>query len=217
VTTKAAPPRVLDAQERVAEVLFGLIMALSFTGTIQASIADREEVRLVLIAALGCNVAWGLIDAVMFLVSQLVYRGRELHTWRRFARATDDAGRRAALTEEVPAAVVALLQHDELEQLHAHAEQQVREQRVRLHWHDLRGALAVCLLVIVATFPVVLPYFFIVDLATAKRISNLVSILLLFAAGAALGRFSGGKPLWIGLSMVAIGVLLVGVTIALGG
>jgi hypothetical protein len=55
------------------------------------------------------------------------------------------------------------------------------------------------------------------DLGTAKRVSNAVSIVMLFLAGCALGRFAGGRPLWLGLSMVGIGVALVGVTIALGG
>ena len=69
--------RVLDPVDRSSEVLFGLIMALTFTGTISVAEADREEVRSMLVAALGCNIAWGLVDGVMYVVTALVQRARE--------------------------------------------------------------------------------------------------------------------------------------------
>lgn len=70
---KRAP--VLNPIDRVSEIIFGLIMALSFTG---AATASREEIRTVLFAALGCNLAWGLVDGVMYLVSLLTERTRNL-------------------------------------------------------------------------------------------------------------------------------------------
>jgi hypothetical protein len=69
--------RVLDPVDRSSEVLFGLIMALTFTGTISVAEADREEVRSMLVAALTCNIAWGLVDGVMYVVTALVQRARE--------------------------------------------------------------------------------------------------------------------------------------------
>ncbi len=69
--------RVLDPIERSSEVLFGLIMALTFTGTLSVAEADREEVRSMLVAALTCNIAWGLVDGVMYVVTALVQRARE--------------------------------------------------------------------------------------------------------------------------------------------
>ena len=55
--------RVLEPIERVSEVLFGLIMVLTFTGSLSVAEAGREDVRTMLIGALGCNLAWGIIDA----------------------------------------------------------------------------------------------------------------------------------------------------------
>jgi uncharacterized membrane protein len=69
--------RVLDPVDRTSEVLFGLIMALTFTGTISVAEADREEVRSMLVAALTCNIAWGLVDGMMYVVTALVQRARE--------------------------------------------------------------------------------------------------------------------------------------------
>ena len=52
------PDRVLEPSERIAEILFGLIMALTVTGATSVVTADRTQIRTMLIAALGCNIAW---------------------------------------------------------------------------------------------------------------------------------------------------------------
>jgi VIT1/CCC1 family predicted Fe2+/Mn2+ transporter len=209
--------RVLDPQERVSEILFGLIMALSFTGAIQVSTAGRDEVRPVLVAALGCNVAWGIIDAVLYLMSRLVERSRRLVVLRRFADADSDAARREVLAEQTPLRVVEVLRSEDLATLSAFAADGLRRERVRLTSTDLRGAAGVFLLVVAATFPVVLPYFFTDDVTLAKRVSNGVSLVMMFLAGCVLGRYTGVSPARLGLAMVLLGVFLVGLTIALGG
>src|SRR5215510_246300 len=67
--------RVLDPMDRISEVLFALIMVLTYTGTLSVATADHAEVRTMLIGALGCNLAWGLVDAVMYLLGVLAERG----------------------------------------------------------------------------------------------------------------------------------------------
>ena len=69
--------RILDPVDRFGEVLFGLIMVLTFTCTLSVAESGREDIRLMLVAALGCNVAWGLVDAVMYVITVLVRRARE--------------------------------------------------------------------------------------------------------------------------------------------
>src|SRR5436190_14832201 len=72
--------RLLDPMDRVSEVLFGLIMVLTFTGSLSVAEAGRDEVRTMLIGALGCNLAWGIIDAVLYLIGRMAERGRGLRT-----------------------------------------------------------------------------------------------------------------------------------------
>ena len=55
---------MLDPSERTAEVLFGLIMVLTFTGSLSAAEAGPDDIRAMLIGALGCNIAWGIIDGL---------------------------------------------------------------------------------------------------------------------------------------------------------
>jgi len=78
--TVARPPTLpfLDPATALSEVLFGLIMTLTFTLTAGIIIADegREGARQLLIAVIGCNIAWGIIDGALYLVGELLNRGR---------------------------------------------------------------------------------------------------------------------------------------------
>ena len=80
MATEATKPRnrLLDPVDRISEVLFGLIMVLTSTGTLSVISAGRAETRTMIIGALGCNLAWGIIDAGMYLMGCLADRGREL-------------------------------------------------------------------------------------------------------------------------------------------
>jgi hypothetical protein len=67
IIAKEVRESVLSPVDRVSELLFGLFMALSFVGAV--SVAETgEQIEAMFIAAVGCNLAWGLVDAVMFLV-----------------------------------------------------------------------------------------------------------------------------------------------------
>jgi len=210
--------QVLDPVDRVSKIIFGLIMALTFTGTISAATAGREEVRTVLYAALGCNLAWGLVDAVMYLIRTLTERARNLSLLRRIRSAANPHDAHAIIAQELPGRLGTLISTDSLEDMRQRliALPQLPT-RARLGRDDYAGALWVFLLVVLATFPVVIPFIFIAETALAMRVSNAVALLMLYAAGHAYGRHAGGVPWRSGLAMMAIGAALVLATIALGG
>ena len=62
-----------------------------------------------------------------------------------------------------------------------------------------------------------MPFLFMQDVAAAMRVSNAIAIALLFLTGYAFGRAAGRRPWVMGLSMVVLGVVLVALTMALGG
>src|ERR1700754_5342597 len=70
--------KYLDPATSMGEVLFGLIMTLTFTLGAGLIIEEegREGARQLLIATIGCNIAWGIIDAALYLAGQLFDRGR---------------------------------------------------------------------------------------------------------------------------------------------
>src|SRR5438477_12695870 len=81
--------RVLEPIDRVSEVLFGLIMVLTFTGSLSVAEAGRDDVRTMLIGALGCNLAWGIIDGALYLMVCLADKGRAMVTFRAVRKAAD--------------------------------------------------------------------------------------------------------------------------------
>jgi hypothetical protein len=210
--------RVLEPNDRIAEVLFGLIMVLTFTGSLSVAEADRAEVRTMLIGALGCNVAWGIIDAVLYLMGSLSEKGTGLLTFRAVRRAADPAHARRLILDALPTVVAAVLAPSELDSLHQRLKQLPEPPaRARLETNDWLGGLGVFLLVFASTFPVATPFMFMQDARPALRLSNAIAIVLLFILGHAFGRCIGRSPLVTGLSMVALGTILVGMTMALGG
>src|SRR5512139_73668 len=94
--------RVLDPVSRISEIIFGVLMALSFTGALNAATAGREEVRTVMLTALGCNLAWGLVDAVMYLVATMTERGRNLTLLHLVRSAAQPEDAHASIAEALP-------------------------------------------------------------------------------------------------------------------
>jgi hypothetical protein len=210
--------RVLDPIDRVSEVLFGLIMVLTFTGSLSVAEAGRDDVRAMLIGALGCNLAWGIIDGVLFLMGSLADKGRGLITLQAVRKSTDPEHAQRLIAGALPPVVASVLEPTELESLRQRLTQ-LPEPPPRARWNkdDWLGALGVFLLVFLATFPVVIPFIFMRNAMPALRVSNVIAIVLLFLTGYAFGRITGRRPWAVGVSMVVLGSILVGITIALGG
>src|SRR5512134_1320293 len=106
----ASSKRVLEPIARISEVLFGLIMVLTFTGSLSIAEAGRDDVRAVLIGALGCNLAWGMIDAIFFLMGCVAEKGRSLAAFRAARTAADPADGQRLIAEALPPVVASVLQ-----------------------------------------------------------------------------------------------------------
>jgi VIT1/CCC1 family predicted Fe2+/Mn2+ transporter len=88
---------------------------------------------------------------------------------------------------------------------------------VELGGKDALAALAIFLIVVASTFPVVLPFAFFTDVETAKWVSRGLSLAMLFAGGLALGRYAGYGSWKAGLLMAGLGTALTVAIVALGG
>ena len=140
-------------------MLFGLIMVLTFTGSLSVAEAGREDVRTMLIGALGCNLAWGIIDAVFYLMGCLAEKGRGLATFRAVREAADPEQAQRLIADALPPVVASVLEPAELEAMRLRLKQLPEPPgRARLDQDDWRGALGVFLLVFLSTFPVVIPF-----------------------------------------------------------
>jgi hypothetical protein len=209
--------RALDPADRASELLFGLIMVLTFTLSLGASEAGKADINVVLIGALGCNLAWGVIDAVMYLMGVRGERGLAGSAARAIRNADSPEAAYATIAGQLPPAILPALSTKDFERIRLHLRTLPEESlEPPIGPQDYLAAIGVFFLVFFCVLPVAAPFLLIDDLQTALRISNAVAILMLFLTGFAFGRHIG-RPWQVGLSMVAIGLVLVAIAIALGG
>lgn len=214
------PRHVLDPADRLEEILFGLIMALGFTGAVRLG-GEAAESRALFIGILGCNIAWGIVDGVMYVLSGLFERGRKAHLARQALSApTEEAALDIVARELGGRPIFEQATAEERGRIHHWVLDILRRtepKAARIERFDLLGAGAVALLIILCTAPVVMPFLLIDRPETAVRVANAVGLVELFGLGAWWGRVVGLNPWGVAGGLTVVGLVLVLVTIALGG
>ena len=112
MTTRTAyEHRFVDPSTSLGELLFGLIMTLTFTLGAGIIIEDegREGARQLLIAFIGCNIAWGLIDAVFYLMGSLAEKNRGLKAAWTVRKATEPKQAYRAILGALPGLAFAIV------------------------------------------------------------------------------------------------------------
>ena len=210
--------RVLDPVDRVSEVLFGLIMVLTFTGSLSVANAGRDDIRAMLIGALGCNLAWGIIDGILYLMGCLAERASNLMTLQAVRSATDPQQAHRLIADALPPVIASVLRPAELDAMQQRLKQLPEPPRqAQVSKDDWLGGAAVFLVVFLSTFPVVIPFIVMRNAVPALRVSNAIAIVMLFITGYVYGRNVGHHPWLVGISMVVLGAVLSALTMALGG
>jgi len=215
---KVKNANILDPIDRISEVLFGLIMVLTFTGSISVASDGKAEIKELLWAALGCNLAWGIVDAVMYLMSNILSRGHGLSVLKKIKLTHDKETSRNLLRDELPPLISSILEPDEIDKLnHRLIKVDILPLKREKKFSDFRAAFLIFLLVFTCTFPVALPFIFLTNTALALRISNGIALLIIFFGGISVGKYSGFHPSWTGTALMILGIILVAITMALGG
>lgn len=216
--TRVKEAGVLNPVDRIAEVLFGLIMVLTFTGAISASTDAREDVRELLWAALGCNVAWGLVDAIMYLMNVAIERGHAITMINKIQASGNATEAGQILKNEIQPGIAGLMTGSELIEIsHRLKKIPAPSNKQVLTGTDLIAGVQIFLLVFLCTFPVAIPFGIFDNLEVAMRASNGVALLLLFGGGFLLARYAGFRPVITAIIYTLLGVALVALTMALGG
>jgi len=207
--------------ERLGELLFGLIMTLTFTLGAGEVIGTAEGAwASLLLATIGCNVAWGLIDGILLILSRIFDRGRIARLGQAIAAATDDQQALEIVAGELDDTLVPITSDDLRVALYRDVVNRVRQMQRRkptVRWADARGALAVFCLVFFASLPAALPYLVIADPWIALRASNALLIGMLFWVGYHWASYTSFKPLRFAMALTVLALVLVLIAILLGG
>ena len=106
---------VLDPMERISETLFGLIMALTFICSLGVATGANVNIQTLLIGALGCNLAWGIVDGGLYLLARINDRGDKMLTLRAIRQAPDPETARRVIADAMPPELAALIPPEQLE------------------------------------------------------------------------------------------------------
>lgn len=211
--------RNLDPVGRLGEILFGLIMALGFTGSVRLGLEEADN-RSLFVGILGCNLAWAIVDGAMYVMAELFDRGRRARLIREVRSAPDETRAIELIAAELDEKLEFLESAPDRGPIHRAILEILRSGtpvHAKLRREDLLGGVAAGLVIVLATLPVVVPFLVVPDPNVAVRVSNAVALSLVFLLGTSWARVVGGRPLVVGLSLTAVGVVLVLITIALGG
>ena len=212
------PKPLLNTMDRVSEILFGIIMTLTFTCSIGIANAKNTEIRQLIIAAISCNIAWGLVDAIGYIVRTIAQRSRDRTILNSVLTTSDADKARKYISDSLPPSIASVQDAAELEQIRNKlANLPGPTLQVRLTTRDLKKSLMIFFLMLISTFPIVIPFIFIHDTQLALRISNMIAIVLMFLCGWSLAKYVGSNKWVMSFGLTLVGIVLVLITIALGG
>ena len=214
--------KYLDPVSSFGEVIFGLIMTLTFTlgAGLMLEQDGPDAARELLIATVGCNVAWGLIDAAMFIVNQAFERGRRRRLLHMVQRSPSAQRALPHVAEALDDMLLPVTTEPERRLLYERIADRIRASalpRNRITHLDLFGALVSFWLVFLASLPAALPFLFVEPPRTALRISNFLLLAMLFGVGWTWAGYTLAQPWVVGLLLMLGGLALVAIAIALGG
>jgi hypothetical protein len=213
--------RWLDPASSLGEIMFGLIMTLTFTLGAGLMIEDegRAGARELLIAVIGCNIAWGIIDAAQYVVGQLFDRGR-LRRLGRAIRAMSPDSAVTLIAGELDELLGEVTSEVDRSALYRTIADNVRSRPAIANYvskEDLMGGFTSFWLVVISSLPAALPFMFLDDARLALRLSNGILLALLFVVGYSWARQTLSNPWVVGLGFLIGGGVLVAAAIALGG
>jgi hypothetical protein len=213
--------RYLNPTESLGEVLFGLIMALAFTLGAGLIVKEGAEATTrMLLGIVGCNVAWGLIDGAMYLMSSMFDRSRKARLFESVQKASSEEDALSMVGRELDPSLEPFTSLEERMRLYPAVLkrlEKVTPERTRVKKEDVYGAIAIFVLVFLSAIPAVLPFMVFSDRFMALRVSNLLLLIMLFLVGYHWARATRSNPWIFGSTLVLGGLVMVIIVMALGG
>jgi hypothetical protein len=208
----------LDPIDRSSEGMVGLLRALTVTGTMSVALGAGATVREILIAALGCTIAWGKVDATVSLLTTATERGRG-RAQAAAIRTAPCSQAKAPMRAFLPGGAGDAMRQAQVGAVLGRMRDNPPETDAEpvLQWPDVKGAGRVFVPVTRAPFPPVLPLVLVDPVPLLMRLSNVVAIARFIVIGRRPDRqMQGGRPpmRWM---IPVIGLAMMAITIGPGG
>lgn len=213
--------RFLEPSEWLGEILFGLIMVLTITLGADVLIADGPNAsQEILKSVLGCIFAWGVIDALIFVMNNMFERSRAAWLIAAIQRAASEQHSMIIIRKELDPRLERISSEEERLRLYRNVLEHVKSATIpktTLQHEELGGALVTFLLVMVSGVPAVVPFILINDRYVALRVSNVLLLTMLFFVGFFWAKEAKTAPWLTGLIVLFFGMVMVGIAKLFGG
>jgi VIT1/CCC1 family predicted Fe2+/Mn2+ transporter len=221
--------RLLAPIDGLSQAIYSILILLTFTLAFRifklqsgAGVQlENEQVRELLLAAIGAAMAWGIIDGLMYVLTSVFERNEKRRLLRAVQGAATDEEGIDAIAAEFDFTLEPITTEGKRRALYTDMMEHLRESRPQqagLKREDLAGGLGTVLVALVAVLPSLAPFALIpFDAYLALRVSNVVSFVVLFICGWRWGRRTQTNPLATGLTLMLAGAAMVLIAIPLGG
>ena len=218
----------LDPIDALSATFFSILIAMLFTlsydiliyrGIVDSSFSSGYGTEL-FFAILVVVMVWGTIDGIMYVLTEVFQRG-ERHRLLELLQTTEHEETAVdAIADEFDFILEPITSDDQRSALYhdifAHL-RKAEPQEVGLQRGDVVGAITFILVSALVVIPSLLPLLLLPNnTAMAIRISNVVSIIVIFGTGYSWGKYSDVNPWKTGLILASVCLSMVLVAIFIG-
>lgn len=222
------PTDYLDPHERLVEIIYGLVIALTITSAIRVITGGgAPDINLMATTSLGAGVAWGIIDAVLYIFVVVFQKHRYTRIAGKISSAKDESEALAAIQEDLENSLVGTLDAEDQNSVYRlvlHAQRRSsrgnytqQPKSIGIAREDIFAALQIFLAMFLATLVVVVPLLLIEPPHLAVLISNVMAFIVLFIVGFTWAKHTNIRKTRFGFVLVTLGLVIVGISIVLGG
>jgi VIT1/CCC1 family predicted Fe2+/Mn2+ transporter len=222
------PTDYLFPHERLVEILYGLVIALTITSAIRVITGGVTlDIELMVTTSLGAGVSWGIIDAMLYILVVIFQKHRYTRMAGKISSAKDESEALATIKEDLEESLIGTLDAEDQKSvyrlvLRAHrrsnkANYTNQPKSIAIAREDVFGAMQVFFAMLLATLVVVAPLWFIEPPHMAVLVSNVVAFIALFAVGYIWAKHTNIRKTLFGIVLVTLGAAIVGISLVLGG
>lgn len=222
------PKDYLYPHERLVEILYGLVIALTITSAVRViSGGGTPNINLMVTTSLGAGVSWGLIDAMLYILVVIFRKHRYTRIACKITSAKDEAEALASIQRDLEDSLVGTLDAEDQKSVYRlvlHAQRRSNKagytrqpKSIPIVREDVFGAVQVFFAMLLATLVVVVPLWIFEPPHVAVLASNIVAFVALFVVGFIWAKHTNIRKALFGLVLVTLGVAIVGISLVLGG
>jgi VIT1/CCC1 family predicted Fe2+/Mn2+ transporter len=218
--------KYLSLSDRWTEIITGIIMTTAVIGATRIGIGSgHTDFLIIFSAAIGCDIAWGLVDGVLYIFGELTDRGRHVQLLKNL-KAIEDQDNAVDLVikkidQELDPPILEHFNHEDkvrISQGVVKFSSKMTPENVHISKKDVFGGITIFFLDVVAGLVLLIPFFFLpTQMVIAARISMVIALILLFIIGYQWAKIINRPKIQTGLIIMFLAIAIDVIVIILGG